>query len=243
MQMEAATLSQPAVALSLARTGAQLWREFQQAPGMGAKASARAFHHLARAACASNRIRVDVEGYLPSGPVVLVANHGSYIDPVVIGSIAPCIPVAKRELRDWPLIGDCAERYGALFVKRGCPLSGFRTLRNAMALLQEGGSILNFPEGTTNWREVGWFKRGFFGLAKHAGVPVVPVAIAFEERLSWLGDQTLVPHYVSLLRNGPHSVRVKIARPIVLRHSAQDCAHAARLQIQRMLDHMREPRK
>ena len=240
MQMETATLSQPTAALSMARTGAQLWREFQQAPGMGAKASARAFHNLARAVCASNRIRVDVEGYVPRGPVVLVANHGSYIDPIVVGSVTPCIAVAKREVLDWPVIGDCAARYGTLFVKRGCPLSGYRTLRHALALLSEGGSILNFPEGTTNWKDVAWFKRGIFGLARHAGVPVVPVAIAFDQRLSWIGEQTLVPHYVSLLRNGPHRVRVRIAQPLDSRHSARDCAHAARVQIQRMVDQMRE---
>lgn len=224
----------------MARTGAQLWRDFQQAPGMGAKASARAFHNVCRAVCASNRIRVELDGYLPSGPVVIVANHGSYVDPIVLGSLAPCIPVAKRELRDWPLIGDCAARYGVLFVKRGSAVSGFRTLRHAMALLQEGGSVLNFPEGTTNWKEVGWFKRGFFGIAKHAGVPVIPVAISLEERLSWLGEQTLLPHYVSMLRNGPHLVKVRVAQPLVLRGSAEDCAAAARLQIQRMVDQMRQ---
>src|SRR5688572_11686999 len=201
--MQTATLSQPGSARSMARTGAQLWREFQQAPGMGAMASARAFHSLCLAVRASNRLRLEVEGRVPRGPIVIVANHGSYVDPIVIGSLTPCIPVAKRELREWPLIGECAARYGALFVKRGCAISGYRVLRNAGALLAEGGSILNFPEGTTNWKEVGWFKRGIFGLAKLSSVPVIPVAIGLDERLSWLGEQTLLPHYVSMLRSGP----------------------------------------
>jgi 1-acyl-sn-glycerol-3-phosphate acyltransferase len=114
-------------------------------------------------------------------------------------------------------------------------------LRKALTLIQEGGSILNFPEGTTNWKEVGWFKRGCFGIARHARIPVVPVAIQLDERLSWLGDQTLLPHYVGMLRDGPHHINVKIAEPLLMRGSSQDCAHAARRLIQRMVDQMRTP--
>lgn len=57
-----------------------------------------------------------VHGNLPTEPAILVANHLGYIDPIAICSVAPAIPIAKQEVRDWPLLGGAAARYGTMFV-------------------------------------------------------------------------------------------------------------------------------
>jgi 1-acyl-sn-glycerol-3-phosphate acyltransferase len=65
------------------------------------------------------RIRVKVEGAALSGqPVLLVANHVSWADIVVLASLAPMVFVAKREVSNWPLIGAAARAQKVVFVDR-----------------------------------------------------------------------------------------------------------------------------
>lgn len=153
---------------------------------------------LAAQICDHHRVVVRVRGEAPRRPVILVANHLSYLDPVVLLSLCPALPIAKSELASWPVLGRFIEATGALFNDRGQVGSGVRVLRRALEILRSGGSILNFPEGTTSAGDrVLPFRRGIFGLARLAGVDVVPVRIAYDSpELAWVGDDTFLPHYV-----------------------------------------------
>src|SRR3989475_8256151 len=84
----------------------------------------------------------------PAGPVLLVANHSSLLDPTLVGGVAPrqLSFLAKAELFRIPLFGPLIRRLNARPVRREGPDPG--ALRTAMRVLEEDGALLIFPEGT-----------------------------------------------------------------------------------------------
>ncbi|GLW23723.1 1-acyl-sn-glycerol-3-phosphate acyltransferase [Microbispora amethystogenes] len=142
------------------------------------------------------------------GPALLVGNHVSWLDPLVMAATLPCRPLAKAEVARWPVVRTLAAGGGALFVDRDALSTLPRVVADMAAALGRGESVAAFPEGTT-WcgREMGRFRPAVFQAALDAGVPVRPVALRFVEgvgecatpstRPSFVGDDTLV---ASLLR-------------------------------------------
>jgi len=171
--------------------------------------------------------------------VVLVANHVGYLDPLVLASIVPCLPVAKRELARWPLFGPLGQAHGVLFVARGNAASGASVLRAARHVLAASVSVLNFPEGTTTRGEaVLPFRRGIFGLARIADVPVVPAALSLDDaRLAWTGDDLLLPHLVRTLARRELTIRVRFGCAMTPGRygSAADLAHEAHSVVEHLL--------
>jgi lyso-ornithine lipid O-acyltransferase len=155
---------------------------------------------LFRRVAALHGVGVRGEGAMPLGPALFAANHVSYLDPIVVGSLVPCVPISKVDVSAWPVIGGFARDLGVLFVERGNGHSGMRVLRDAARALEGGVSVLNFPEGTTTTGDrVLRFREGLFAVARSAGVPVVPVAISYDPPdLAWVDAQTFVPHYLRL---------------------------------------------
>lgn len=185
-------------------------------PSEAQRARANVLQDLFRRTLALHGIEAIHEGPLPEGPVVLVSNHLSYLDPIALGALVPCVPISKAELARWPLFGPVAKRIGVLFVERGDHLSGVRVMRAAQRALENGIPVLNFPEGTTTAGDgVLAFRRGLFGLARRAGVPVVPVALAYDPgELAWVGDATFAPHYLRLAALERSTVRIRFGAPI-----------------------------
>jgi len=179
-------------------------------------------------------VDVRTEGPPPSGACIVVANHVSYIDPLVVSAVAPCIAIAKGETRAWPLIGRGLKALGVIFVQRGDPYSGAAAIRAAWRALRVGACVLNFPEGTTtDGRDVGPFRRGCFGLALLAGVPIVPARISYcDDRVPWTGGQTFAPHYWRLAGVSRLEARVRFGEALLARGSERaeqlaQRAHAA----------------
>jgi 1-acyl-sn-glycerol-3-phosphate acyltransferase len=117
------------------------------------------------------------------GPVILAANHRSFLDPFLIGCCMrrPVYFVAKRELFDKPWQGWLLNRLGAFPIKRG--ESDEESMATARAVLERGGALVIFPEGTRHRRgPLGRPKRGVGRLALETGAPVVPVAVLGSER-------------------------------------------------------------
>lgn len=162
-------------------------------PRAAAHRLARALHAIARA----HDLDVRVQGELPRGPALIVANHVSYLDPIAILPLVPAIPIAKGDVAGWPLVGPIASKLGVLFVERDDPAARVATLRCVHDLLARGAAVLNFPEGTTTHGEhVAPFYRGTFGIAQRLGVPVVPAALRYRDpELAWTGRATFLPHY------------------------------------------------
>lgn len=117
---------------------------------------------------------------IPDGPVVFAANHFSHLDPVVVGATVgrPVRYLAVDELYGASSFFDWLTTWlGAIPMSRTrAPLGALRT---ALEELAGGGSVGLFPEGVRVWT---WgeadAKRGAAWLARRAGVPLVPVAIA-----------------------------------------------------------------
>jgi lyso-ornithine lipid O-acyltransferase len=200
-------------------------------------ACARELSWVAENACALHGVRLRVEGRIPSAASVLVANHISYFDPLVIASLVRCAPVAKREVSGWPLVGELSRRLGVLWVDRACPVSGARVIREAVSTLAEDVSVLVFPEGTTTYgSSVLPFKRGIFGAARLAGVPIVPIAISYEgEEAAWVGDDAFLPHYARSIARPCTRVRVRFMEPLTADVAAEKLAEMARVRIETSL--------
>jgi len=165
---------------------------------------------LARFATAASGIRVTVEGaeHLPRGRAfVAVANHSTYIDPIVLVAALreDFVFVAKSELaRNW-LMRRLLSAVGTRFVER---FDAARSAEDTRALIDAahgGTSFAFFPEGTFV-REPGLleFRMGAFVLAAQSGAPLVPVAIA--------GARALLPADTWLPKRG--RVRVVLGTPI-----------------------------
>jgi 1-acyl-sn-glycerol-3-phosphate acyltransferase len=181
-----------------------------------APSRARRLAWIAEQMCAMHGVDTTVHGRVPSGPCVLVANHLSYLDPLVIVTHAPALAIAKREVADWPLVGEPMRKLGVLFVDRGNATSGARVLLEAKRRMHEGASMLAFPEGTTTRGDrVLPFKRGVFGLARLANVPVVPVTVRYDAPdAAWVGDAAFLPHYVRTTSRPTTRVSLRFGAPI-----------------------------
>ncbi len=184
---------------------------------------------LFRRIAALHGIAVRGEGAMPVGPLLLASNHVSYLDPVVVGSLVPCVPISKLDVAAWPVVGGFARDLGVLFVERGNGHSGMRVLRDAARALADGVSVLNFPEGTTTAGDrVLRFREGLFAVARSAGAAVVPVAISYDPPdLAWVGAQTFVPHYLRLAGAARARARVRFGAPLSPSSYASGAALAA----------------
>lgn len=142
----------------------------------------RAARAWARAALAIARIQVQVEGleHLPRSPAVVVANHASYLDAIVLTAALP--PrfgfAAKRELAAATGVGVALRRLGAVFVERFDAAGGVEDSGALEACVRAGESLIVFPEGSFR-RAPGLmpFKLGAFLAAAHTGAPIVPVTL------------------------------------------------------------------
>jgi len=181
----------------------------------GIRERAGRLHAACATVAAIHEIRVDVRGVWPKGPAVLVANHVGYLDAIVIAAALPIAPIAKTEVATWPVIGGAAREMGVNFVERASVWSRARALRRALAALRAGVPVLNFPEGTTtDGTQLLPFARGIFGVARLAGVPVVPVAIRCSRELAWYGNAKFVPSYLRMAAMDAPEIRLELAPPI-----------------------------
>ncbi|MCC7246309.1 MAG: 1-acyl-sn-glycerol-3-phosphate acyltransferase, partial [Saprospiraceae bacterium] len=128
-------------------------------------------------------IRLTVSGDIPASPCVLVVNHRSWLDPMLILRDVLAFPVAKAEMSDWPLLGSGAKLAGIIYVQREDSGSRLSTLRQMAIQIKAGHSIMIFPEGTTSDLEGTLpFKTGAFQVAAKMKIPVVPVALLYADK-------------------------------------------------------------
>lgn len=146
---------------------------------------------------------VGVEHVPTSGPVIVAANHRSFLDPFVIGALArrPVYYMAKRELFERPIQARLLSALGAFPVDRGA--SDEDAIATAEAILARGDCVVIFPEGTRiRQPTLGCPRRGVARLALRSGARVVPVALVGTDR---------VRHG---LRISPRKVRLRFGRPL-----------------------------
>lgn len=191
----------------------------------------------ARATFTLTRIPVDVHGldHLPVGHCIVVANHASYVDGVVLfGFLPPRFAfVIKSEMSRFPLVNILLRRIGARFVERFDAKGSARDARHLLKAASSGESLAVFPEGTFEPHPgLDRFRAGAFAAAIKAGVPVVPTVIS--------GSRSVYPGGRMLPRHG--HLRIEILKPIEPTDPAfSDSAALAELSRQRILEVLDEP--
>lgn len=221
-----------------------LWQSLQRlqaAAAGGAVERAEELRRICQRACQLHRIHVELVGQVPQGPAIFVSNHLGYIDPVVLCSLVACSPIAKSEIRAWPLVGEPLGRLNVCFVQRGSALSGALVLRQCLKTLAAGVSVLNFPEGTTSRGGLLPFQLGAFWLARRSGLPLIPIGMEFETPdMCWVDDEAFLPHYGRVLwgrwQGLRRNVRVSVGAALDARQfqSVIDASWAARSAIHRL---------
>lgn len=167
-----------------------------------ARIAARTFFLLA-----GMPVRLEGRENLPAGQCIVVANHASYLDGVVMTAALPARFgfVVKREMNGVPLAGLLLRRIGTEFVDRFNRHKGGTDARRVLRTASSGHSLVFFPEGTfTPQVGLGKFHTGAFAIAARAACPVVPAVI--------LGTRRNMPATRVFPRPGP--IRVRYGAPI-----------------------------
>lgn len=165
--------------------------------------------------------RVEVAGLelLPPGPCIVVANHASYVDGVLMQAVLPprFAFVVKKEIDRVPLASFLLRRLGTEFVARFNAREGASDTARLVRHSSGGDAMCVFPEGTFHpERGLRRFRMGAFYAATRGGLPVVPVAIT--------GTRAMLPAGKWLPR--PSAISVRLSPPIEPRGRGRDAAHA-----------------
>ena len=172
------------------------------------------------------RVEVRVEGALPAGGQLWVANHLSWLDPMVLMSLRPSGLLAKREVADYPVVGRGVRKAGVRFVRREDPSNRATALMGLRSELAAGRNFLLFPEGTTTVGEgLAPLYKGGLRLAYRMQVPVLTLNLASEHAYyPWVGDDELLSHIGGLCRRPSTVVRVRPGAVIHPREFATEAA-------------------
>lgn len=155
-------------------------------------------------------------GKIPTKSGLIISNHRTYFDSIVILRNILAYPIAKIEVASWPLVGNVCKTTGVIFVKREEKSSRRNTLQKVRAILKNGFSILNTPEGTTHIEPTTIaFKPGAFKLAAQLKAPVIPIAIDYKYLSdAWIGDDTFLPHFIRCFGKWRTEIKISYLPPI-----------------------------
>lgn len=129
------------------------------------------------------------------GPALLVSNHISWLDIVVIHAARHCRFVSKSDVRDWPLVGMLATGAGTLYIERTNRKDALRTVKDMADAMRSGDVVAIFPEGTTSdGLDLLPFHANLIQSAIQAQAPVQPMSIQFLDAQT--GQISLAPSYI-----------------------------------------------
>jgi 1-acyl-sn-glycerol-3-phosphate acyltransferase len=165
-------------------------------PKLSARQKDERIKAVTQALLAQMTIKLVVQGEPPvQGPVMLAANHISWLDILVMRAAHDCRFVSKSEVRHWPLIGSLAVGAGTLFIERESRRDAMRVVHHMAEHLRAGEILAIFPEGTTsNGVDLLPFHANLFQSAISAHAPVQPVALKFVDAVT--GELSLAPCYI-----------------------------------------------
>jgi 1-acyl-sn-glycerol-3-phosphate acyltransferase len=196
-------------------------------------------------------LKINAHGFsqgLRSNRRLIVCNHQSYLDVVIIASVFPTLFVAKAEVSRWPLFGWLAGLGGTIFVNREDARSGVDCAYRVSRALREGVNVQVFPEASTSdGATVMPFKGLFFASAIRSQAPALPLTIKFQrvdgrpmnrealDLVCWYGEMDFARHFWRLLDIQSAEVLLMINEPIepVRARRAKALAQIARERILR----------
>jgi lyso-ornithine lipid O-acyltransferase len=171
---------------------------------------AQAFQYWARYVLWVMGVEVRLAGTPAAEPHLLVANHLSYVDILVLASIGDVTFVAKHEVNGWPIVGAMCRFVDTVFVRRSRGAAVSDALDTIARVLTAGRTVVLFPEGTSSdGKDVLPFYSPLLEGARRAGRPLGWAALAYDtpgrpgsesETVCWWGDMTLVGHFWRVLQ-------------------------------------------
>lgn len=179
-------------------------------------------------------IRVRIAGEMVRDrAVLLVSNHVSWADILVIGSVAPLAFIAKAEIRKWPLVGITAELQRTVFVDRTRRQQTGDAIAGIVRRIAGGTTMVLFAEGTSSdGNRVLPFRSALIGAVREAGarsesgIIVQPMSICYtglngipmgrqyRPVIAWYGDLDFMPHIKGLMDSGAVDAVVTFGEPI-----------------------------
>jgi len=183
-----------------------------------------------RTACAVIGVRITQVGERTrETPVLLLSNHVSWLDIIVLGAVAPVVFVAKSEVANWPVFGWLAKLQRTIFVERERRHKTGDAARAMGDRLLGGDVVVLFPEGTSSdGIRILPFRSALIGAVHHTigdqthhdrvtvqpvsiayvGYGGVPVGRALRDKVAWYGETELMPHLKGIFSSGAVDVTV-----------------------------------
>jgi 1-acyl-sn-glycerol-3-phosphate acyltransferase len=200
---------------------------------------ARTFPHwYHRQVCRILGVRIEVDGAVAHDrPVLLVANHTSWLDIPVLSAVAPVSFVAKKEVAGWPFVSALARLQRTVFVDRNRRSAVGQAAGEIVTRLAKGDTVLLFAEGTSSdGNRVLPFMTSLFSAAKPSKAAAeeapdavvqtlsivytrlhgIPLGRAERPMVGWYGDMEMLSHAWKLLKAGPLDVRIRVGPPVPL---------------------------
>ena len=166
-------------------------------------------------------INYSVDGTPPDHGLV-VANHLSYLDILILSAAMPCFFVAKMEIDGWPFFGKAARTGGTIFLDRSSLASAMTVADQMTERLKLPVPVLLFPEGTSTDGQMLRFHSRLIDPATTAGVEITTAAIRYvledgtpERELCWFGYDAFLPHLMKVMCVAGFSARVRFGQPHV----------------------------
>jgi 1-acyl-sn-glycerol-3-phosphate acyltransferase len=199
-------------------------------------------HLFHRVLCALIGVRIhEVGKQTTDTPVLILSNHVSWLDIIIIGARAPVVFVAKSEVAKWPVFGWLAKLQRTIFVERERRQKTGATAQEIGDRMLSGDAVVLFAEGTSSdGMRVLPFRSALVGSVHHAlgdsthhkeitvqpmsiayvGFGGLPVGRAFRENVAWYGDIDLIPHFIGILSSGAIDVVVSWGEAVAYDMSA-----------------------
>jgi len=170
-------------------------------------------HKWAQTAAFIIGLNIDASCNAPAAPFLLVSNHLSYVDVVVLASRLECLFVAKKEVESWPIIGNLCRSVGTIFIDRSSRRDLPRVNAEIGQALEDGRGVILFAEGTSSkGSSVLPFRSSLLEAAARGSFPVSYAAVSYRGlandppaslSVCWWGDMTFGSHFAELLRLRP----------------------------------------
>jgi lyso-ornithine lipid O-acyltransferase len=185
-------------------------------------------YHRAFCALAGVRIR-EIGRRTPDTPVLILANHVSWLDICVITALSPVVFVAKSEVATWPIFGQLAKLQRTIFIDRQRRQTTGAAAQEIGDRLLGGDAVVLFAEGTSSdGTRILPFRSALVGAVHHAlgdsthhtainvqpmslayvGFGGLPVGRALRDHVAWYGDADLLPHFIGILAAGATDITV-----------------------------------
>jgi len=157
------------------------------------------------------RVRYTAIGNFPKNGI-LVSNHLSYVDILVLSALSPCVFVSKSDVRNWPVFGWLATLSGTVYVERDRTQTAVIANRQIEEKISGGLPLVFFPEGTsTDGSKILPFKSSIFSAACNTGQPIHCAYLHYQlspqnapnvsvsQNVCYWGEMSIVPHLLGVL--------------------------------------------